>query len=43
MPLPILSADDLNLPGYGMSNREKRANTTIEEAERFEWILSTNE
>jgi len=36
----IFSADDLNQPGCGMSNRKKRAETTIEEAEVYEYLLS---
>lgn len=36
----IFSADDLN-QNEGMTNKEARANITIEEAIKFEFILTT--
>lgn len=37
----IFSADDNQDPKYGMTNKQARANTTIEEAIKFEFILTT--
>jgi hypothetical protein len=38
----IFSADDLNQPGCGMSNKQARANTTIEEAIKYEFLINDN-